>query len=591
MRFPRLRISHILPMTLFLIVALLVYRSIMLEQDMEQLVVGRKSYDAAIISDLTSGVSRPQILAPELQREAIEKMLKDSHRSTRVLVSSVPGAYSFDNSSSIAPGQVPNYIVKMVLAQWVKGEPLLFAGGWKIEAKGKAYHAVIRSTKVLVRSDASQKAKEETRYIVLITNLEESVKKYYLPSVIALGWVGMMIMAGVFFTVAPVVIPLGKIAEAVKKGKLVKIMPWWPFEIAALTKQYNRFVKRQAAGRRTLEENSQLLKNVINGIPNSIIFVKGEDRRYIIANESMVELAGQSPIGLTDQELWPDRAAEYQRNDDKAIAGEIHLSVLEQVDRSGSTEWVSSSKVLLMVNGRPAVLGVSLDVTALVTARNELEKLYRSLRHDIISAAGGVLNMFNKLREKGFIPGEEYRELYELAEDRATLTHRLVEGTGKIGQDIKISSVAIDEIFADLKTLFADDNVTFDTEGTAVRIEVDRNAFVLKVMSNLISNAIKYSDEGNKNVSVGVIQNTSTVEDNKVMIFVQDHGFGLTPGEVVQIMNNYGQAARLRPEIDGSGTGLYTVQEVLKAHGIKLGVRSKKGSGSLFYMEILKSNV
>lgn len=220
--------------------------------------------------------------------------------------------------------------------------------------------------------------------------------------------------------------------------------------------------------------------------------------------------------------------------------------------------------------------------TELGTANTELEQLYRSLRHDIVSNIKGVSDSITLLMLSGFIPPPEHAPMFDLLKDKSRIAYQLVSNTGKLGEPLKFEPVSISDIFADIKTIFASENLITAPPTKDIFINVDRNAFILRILSNLITNAIRYSPPDSE-VTLGLKD-----KGDRVTIFVQDRGSGLTESEIEIVLNNYGSSARLQPDIEGTGTGLHTVQQVLKQHNLVLKVKSKKGIGSLFYVEIPK---
>lgn len=219
-------------------------------------------------------------------------------------------------------------------------------------------------------------------------------------------------------------------------------------------------------------------------------------------------------------------------------------------------------------------------------SHQQLEDMYRRLRHDIISAIGGVNNMLIELERIGFPPDEKYQEAWSLARAKAEVAYELVSTTGKLGQELSIRMESIADLFEILRVNYSENNVKFLPSG-AVKIPVDKNTFCLRVLANLISNAIKYSNPPDEVVEVGV----KLSKKGDTVIYVRDNGKGLSNSEIQKIMNNHGQSARLKPEIPGSGTGLHTASQVVKQHGFTLGVRSSNtpgASGSIFYVTIPK---
>jgi signal transduction histidine kinase len=253
-------------------------------------------------------------------------------------------------------------------------------------------------------------------------------------------------------------------------------------------------------------------------------------------------------------------------------------------DRSAIAQWwwAEEFKVLAAKFNEFAV-NEAQGKERLEDANSKLEKMYRSLRHDIVSAIGGVQNMFQMLGDMGFSPAEEYSELYNLAVSKSHLAYTLVSSTGRLGQALNVELVDLSEIFNDLKIAHIGYNITFKPWPESILIKVDKNVFLLKVLGNLVTNAIKYSNPPNEEIEIGAI-----AKSHETVIYIKDNGAGLRPEEITKILTNYGASARLNPEIPGSGTGLSTVQDIIKQLGFELGVKSQKWAGSIFFIKIPK---
>jgi len=97
-----------------------------------------------------------------------------------------------------------------------------------------------------------------------------------------------------------------------------------------------------------------------------------------------------------------------------------------------------------------------------------------------------------------------------------------------------------------------------------------------EVFTNLIDNALKYSNEG------GVVNVTAAVEGDFVNVSVQDHGIGM-PGNVVSnLFHKFYRSHRSRETVSGTGIGLYISKAIVESHGGKISVRSVEGEGSTF---------
>jgi signal transduction histidine kinase len=98
-----------------------------------------------------------------------------------------------------------------------------------------------------------------------------------------------------------------------------------------------------------------------------------------------------------------------------------------------------------------------------------------------------------------------------------------------------------------------------------------------RVMENLLSNALKYSNEG------GVIQVTVTHTPTYVMVRVRDSGDGVSEEDMPRIFDRFFRSERHahRPQ-EGTGLGLAIVKKIIDNHGGKIWVERVLEGGSAF---------
>jgi PAS domain S-box-containing protein len=98
-----------------------------------------------------------------------------------------------------------------------------------------------------------------------------------------------------------------------------------------------------------------------------------------------------------------------------------------------------------------------------------------------------------------------------------------------------------------------------------------------QVLTNLISNAIKYSPESGKIIVSG------RYDENQVYVAVSDQGIGIPAGERERIFDRFYRIdSALTRRTQGAGLGLYLVKSVVEAHGGRIWVSSAPGQGSTF---------
>ena len=105
-------------------------------------------------------------------------------------------------------------------------------------------------------------------------------------------------------------------------------------------------------------------------------------------------------------------------------------------------------------------------------------------------------------------------------------------------------------------------------------------ASLSEVFSNIIDNAIKYSNEG------GAIEVTGSVRGDFVEIAVEDHGIGMPSSVVSNLFNKFYRSHRSRETVAGTGIGLYISKALVESHGGTISVRSQDGIGSTFTVSL-----
>lgn len=106
------------------------------------------------------------------------------------------------------------------------------------------------------------------------------------------------------------------------------------------------------------------------------------------------------------------------------------------------------------------------------------------------------------------------------------------------------------------------------------------------VFSNLIDNAVKYSDN---QVNIE-IQLQCTKESTQIRI--KDNGFGISEKDQKHIFDNFQRGNKMESKgIDGFGIGLNYVQKVIKAHKGNILLKSKEGVGSEFIINIPNTRI
>jgi signal transduction histidine kinase len=112
--------------------------------------------------------------------------------------------------------------------------------------------------------------------------------------------------------------------------------------------------------------------------------------------------------------------------------------------------------------------------------------------------------------------------------------------------------------------------------GDLPTIRGDRSELV-RMLSNLLDNAIKYHRNAPPEVEVG-----AQATGGRVLLFVRDNGIGIDPKHVQRIFEIF-RRLHSKSTYPGTGLGLAICRKIVEAHGGKIWVESSPGEGSTFW--------
>jgi signal transduction histidine kinase len=185
------------------------------------------------------------------------------------------------------------------------------------------------------------------------------------------------------------------------------------------------------------------------------------------------------------------------------------------------------------------------------------------------------------------------RRLRELIDDLLSLSRagRVINSP----QGFEVAG-ALETVRLDLADLIQRKRAVLRTEGTLPVVTGDPQR-VVQLLTNLISNALKYNSNPEPAVVVG--QSTlkphsapdiNGLEIEHATIFVRDNGIGIDPQYHEQIFRIFRRLHR-REDYDGTGAGLAICKKIVEAHGGKIWVESAPGKGSTFYFTLPRANL
>lgn len=341
-------------------------------------------------------------------------------------------------------------------------------------------------------------------------------------------------------------------------------------------------------------------KNLSKAIQNEALVSTSNTEDQL---ESLMDALDLLPIGVVIVDLKLGR--KLRNNAAAAMTGVRYVDILvdQAVDEMLETIVTSKSseRILEAVAGTTRffkIRGQAIDQQkAIVTIEDITEKsridtvqtdFVANLSHELKTPIGAVAALADSLS------GETETEVvWRLAERIVTESHRMsrivddlldlsrIEFSGTEGwTDIDLGPVLV-EVVSTNQHAAKRQGLGLSLTGSAeLLVRGDRSQLV-SVFSNLVDNAIKYSEAG------GVVLVESSIHGDEVTVNVTDHGIGIADHDQKRVFERFYRVDKARSRATGgTGLGLSIVRHIVLEHGGSIDVRSEEGTGSTFMVRL-----
>lgn len=217
------------------------------------------------------------------------------------------------------------------------------------------------------------------------------------------------------------------------------------------------------------------------------------------------------------------------------------------------------------------------------------DKLFSIISHDLRSPLVSLISMLNMAKDGHFSVDEEKFILNELSKNveyNTELLENLLKWASSQmkGNVINPISFNVHEVVSDKIMLYekaANQKGIKLINSTVIDSEVfaDKDMIEL-VLRNLITNAIKFSNDGDK------ITITSTMDDGSVRVCVADNGMGIPQESIEKLFGKHIFSTRGTLNEKGTGLGLILCRDFVKMNGGEIWVESTVNKGSKFFFTL-----
>lgn len=218
----------------------------------------------------------------------------------------------------------------------------------------------------------------------------------------------------------------------------------------------------------------------------------------------------------------------------------------------------------------------------------ELDSFVYSVSHNLKAPLMSVLGLINLAKMEDVKIGNSFSSYFNMMEKSI---HKLDETLKEILEYSRNArkELSLDEI--DMRKI-VDENLEKmqylpGSECINKQINIAQSASFFSdayrigvIFNNLISNAIKYSDDQKEDRRLSISVN---VDPEKAVIVVQDNGIGIAQEYISKVFDMFFRATMAK---DGAGLGLYIVKEALEKLYGKIRIESEPSIGSTFTVEI-----
>lgn len=374
-------------------------------------------------------------------------------------------------------------------------------------------------------------------------------------------------------------------------------------------------ITEQKKSSEKVKEQINLLNHIINS-SQDMIFVKNINLQTILCNEAYSKAVGKKPeemYGHTDIENgWlpelvkgnPEKHIKGFENDDKeALTGKIVHNISDPANIGDKIVIFDTIKLPLKdeLGKIIGVIGIARDISERAKIEQELKESYEQLKEvDKIKSRFLTITSHElktpltpaKIQTQMLLQGD-LGKLTEKQQQSFRIILRNIDRLNKLIEDIlEISRLESAEFKLNLEKIQLKDiiksvmeNLTplAKAKGLNIVCQPDDPPLIIadkkrieEVVTNLIDNAIKFTDKG-------VISIEVKKQKDDILVEVKDTGRGISKESLEKLFTAFYQAEdKLNRQHGGTGLGLSICKGIVEQHGGKIWAKSEIGKGSTF---------
>ena len=338
------------------------------------------------------------------------------------------------------------------------------------------------------------------------------------------------------------------------------------------------------------------------------IMILDTDRRVVVINQALAAMVGlpvQEAVGRPCADVL---ALEQVEGDDLCQAETLDVFTDAtsrrcegELTRPGGSRIIVSATFTPLYDDARNLVNLIVNVHDITRFREEeeMKSTFTSIiSHELKTPVALIKGYAQTLaRPDATWDAATARQSLEIIEEEADRLEALINNLLDASR-IQASGLRLDYADVNIEALARKLAEAYRTQTSIHRIEVDfpeplpfiwgDEERLRQVLTNLLTNAIKYSPNGGV-IRVGGWTQRSTGEGGpaRVILFVADQGIGIPQDELPHIFERFYRVdSSLRRSTMGTGLGLFLTKAIVEAHGGQVWARAEASKGTTFFVAL-----